>query len=476
MILRYPKAGGSSNSIQANQFQGYSWTPSPIQIGTPIYFGEVVVTEENSRVKIQGQNQLLADIGPKTRVQFVPSFQKMKNQQGIHPRLLLHEGIARVYAQPDLGALDCRVSRLLIEADEVDYLIQKTGKKIEIFNFGTSLEIQEESASGERLFQDSLRAFLIKKFKRLIRLTQDRVKLQPQRSVTLELGQKLLVLDDLGASEIQSLELVMGAEQAANYIAKGRSFEAQLVQSEDFERLTSYIQDIGDIEQMVVGLDLQTDQDELLGDEIQPILDELPTKDPTPPTATKTSTKAPINQTFSYRLGAAGLYGRFTNGKSLYGGGGSLELEVRPWDFLYLSLNMARGDWIADGMNDYFGLNKPDALNSEYFHLAFGAGLRTTPWDRISIGVGVALIDVQQLIIQYDDSPSNVNRTYSLIFPLVPMLEGKITINLFSRLEFYMGYGASQVQLKVQARDLSAEYSPVLNLAFASLGFAWTSP
>jgi hypothetical protein len=496
MVLRHPRAEAASErmrrdrltAFQVDSHAGFSWRASPLAAEDRVYYGDIIKVKKDSDLYLVLHGQYQIRLAADTTIAILPNFIRLFQRQGVSPTIQLIQGRVRV----TMGAVEegqdlvLRSKTMAAHFDAADALFRAEPRVSRLLVLSGDGFARRLGQQDRELYEQGLKAYRRKAYKRLAQLTRQRFQRSEQAFATVGSGQQLAAWVALDQQEKRELKRLLGPARAAAHIAQVERFEVAAFQAGDLDGFGALAEELPDSQFDMVGSGLTPDDfavdESELGELDDAGLEQLLT-DVEPPknqAKTKESAAEPTgpdqsHQHLAVHLAYTAMRSQFRNERNVRAQGLALALEFRPWRYIYSSLAFASGTIDSKGMADYLGEGAPQPLNS-YSHLAVAAGGRLPLFDELlSLSLGAGAVYIPQITIQYDDSPGNINRTYTVSLDPLPVAEAGLAVRLGRHVELFAKYRLGQGQAQLEAKDISDRYNSHQDLSLATVGLTWVS-
>lgn len=446
---------------QASFYLGWYWEAYPVRNATQLSYGDLISTGARSSAQIKVQSLHEIRLSENSVIQFVPHFMKLLVTQSAQPAVHVIAGKLRIKVNPtaNFRGFAVQTSSMTVDLRRSDLLLTVKGKMTQIIGLDGEISVQRLSKEGQQTYSQSLESYRGRNFKELSRLTSLRQTQFEDAPLELRPGSKLETWEALNQQDLTNLNRVLGPEKTKAYLETADRFEATPIREEELDFFIDLLPDIEAVmEKMEFASVSEGDMQESLGVESQTI--ESDPKKETP--------------LFSIRLGYVEGVNDFDGSHSFQGRSLALELEMRPWRYMYTYLAISSGVADTDAMANFLGQGPPQTLNS-YSHLAAGLGARAVFWNNLGLSIGVGIINIQKLSIQYDDLPANVNRTYSILLDPIPIAELGMSVNFVGSVELFLRYGVGSSFASVEAKDIADDYKSSGSYSYGTIGLGWNA-
>lgn len=458
---------------QASFYLGWYWEAYPVRNSTQLFYGDLVSTSARSSAHIRVQSRHEIRLSENTVVQFVPNFMSLLVAQVANPTVYVIAGKTRIKVNPDVNfrSFTARSSAMAMDLRKADLLVSVKGKMTQAIGLDGDISVRKVSRESQQSYSQSLDQYRGRNYRELSRLTAIQQN-QPENGVLeLKAGSKAESWEALNQQDLSNLNRVLGAEKTKAYLETADRFEATAIREAE---LDFYIDLLPDIETVMEKMefanisegDMQEGFD--LGAESQAIESDQNKEAP------RIDQDAPLFNFFSIHLGYVNSMNDFNGRHSFEGRSLALELEMRPFKYIYTYLALSSGVADTKDMANFLGQGPPQALNS-YSQLAGGVGARAVLWKNLSLSIGAGIINIQKLSIQYEDLPANVNRTYTISLDPIPVAELGMSVNFVGSLELFLRYGLGSSFATVEAKDIADDYKSSGSFSYGTIGLGWNA-
>ncbi|WP_141734040.1 hypothetical protein [Oligoflexus tunisiensis] len=463
----------NSKVHQVSFYQGWYWEAYPATQQFPLQYGDLMSTGANASAQIRIQSFHEITLSEKSVIQLVPNFMQLLQTQAAYPSVHIIAGKMRIKVNPGLNfnGFTVRSSSLETDLKRADLLFAVKGKMSQALNLDANISMRRVSKESQQLYSQSLEQYRNRNYRELSRLTTLRRMQTEEMPIELAAGQKTEAWEAVTPQDRANLIRLLGVEKTKDYLETAARFEATPAREEELDFFADLLPDIEAImEKMDFANITDGEIEEGFYLESERKLMEENWKQETP----QVTQEDPLDNVFSIRLGYADIHNAFNEKYSFKGRSVALELEIRPWTYMYSYLAISSGVADTKNMANFLGQGPPQPLNS-YSHLALGLGGRVVLWKRLALSLGGGLINIQKLSIQYEDLPSNVNRTYTIALDPIPIAELGMAVNFAGGLELFLRYGLGSSFASVEAKDIAEDYKSTGSFSYGTIGLGWNT-
>lgn len=458
---------------QTSFYLGWYWEAYPARKSTQLFYGDLISTGARSSAHIRVQSLHEIRLSEESVVQFVPNFMSLLVAQVANPTVYVIAGKLRIKVNPDakFRGFAARTSSMAMDLRKADLLVSVKGKMTQVIGLDGDISVRKVSRESQQSYSQSLDQYRGRNFRELSRLTAIRQNQLEERILELKAGSKAETWEALNQQDLNNLRRVLGAEKTTAYLETADRFEATAIREEELDFHIDLLPDIETVmEKMEFANISEGDMQEGLdlGSESQDIEYEQSKKIP------RIDQDVPLFNIFSIHLGYINSMNDFNGRHSFEGRSLALELEMRPYRYVYTYLALSSGVADTKGLANFLGQGPPQALNS-YSQLAGGVGARAVLWKNLSLSIGAGIINIQKLSIQYEDLPANVNRTYTISLDPIPVAELGMSVNFVGDLELFLRYGLGSSFATVEAKDIAEDYKSSGSFSYGTIGLGWNA-
>ena len=456
---------------QATYYWGWYWEVYPLSHKSPIYYGDLISTQAGSLLKLTvfAVHEIL--VSGSSQIQIAPDFTKLAEKQTGFLGIYLISGKMRVIStshDEQAVKISLRSPSMIVDLDQADTLLAVTGKMTIALCVGGNNRVQSIDPQGYQLYLKQLNNYRQKNYQELARLTIGENASTLVDDLELSQGQKIESWEPLNQKDENSLQQLLGAQKARLHLEKVGAFEPTSASEHDLEFFADLLPDISDIALSLNSSFLDESViEQVPGSELRVEDSNNQTK-----SLTDVNAKSSLDRFLGVRFNVLSLNNKFKNQRSIGANAGSLEFELRPWRYLYSYLGLSAGNADTKNLADFLGRGVPQPLNS-YSHVALGAGGRMVMGQVFSLSLGVSILMPQELSIQYDDLPGNVNRVYTIRFNPIPMLEVGMSFIVFHNLELALRIGKGSSFAQIEAKDIRNSYKSTGFFDYGAVGIGW---
>jgi hypothetical protein len=449
---------------------GWYWEAYPFNHQTQLAYGDLISTGAQSSAHIRIRSMHEIRLSENSVVQLVPNFMKLRMTQAASPSVYIVAGKMRVKANsgPNFGGFTARSPSLIVDLKRADLLLAVKGKMSQALSLEGNISARKVSKESQLLYSQSLDHYRSRNYKELSRLTAVRQKQLEETAVELGAGSKVESWEALNQEDLGNLNRLLGADKTKAYLETVRIFEAIPIREDDLDFFSDLLPDIELIMEKIEFANISDDEMD------EGLLENQAVEDNWKKETPQVSQEDPLYKFFSLHLGYANILNKFNDLYSFEGRSLALELEIRPWDYVYTSLAISSGVADTENMANFLGQGSPQPLNS-YSHVAVGLGGRVILWKRLALSMGVGMINIQKLSIQYDDLPNNVNRTYSVMLDPIPVAELGMALNFLGDMELFVRYGLGSSFASVEAKDIADDFQSSGSFSYGTVGLGWNT-
>lgn len=458
---------------QVSFYLGWYWEAYPIKQQAQLQYGELISTGANSSAQLRIQSVHEINLSENSVIQLVPNFMQLLLTQVAHPSVYIITGKMRIKVNPGLNfnSFTARSSSLVADLKRADLLFAVKGKMSQAMSLDGNISVRRVSKENQQLYSQSLEQYRNRNYRELSRLTTLRRRQAEDIPTELPAGHKVEAWEAVNQQDRANLIRLLGPEKTKAYLEAAARFEATPAREEDLDLFADLLPDIEIImEKMNFANISDSEIEESLYLEPEGQVVEESWKQEMP----QVSQEDPLYNVFSIRLGYADILNEFNELYSFKGRSLALELEIRPWTYMYSYLAISSGVVEPENMANFLGQGPPEPLNS-YSHLALGLGGRVVLWNRLALSLGAGLINIQKLSVQYEDLPSNVNRTYTIALDPIPVAEVGMAVNFVGDLELFLRYGLGSSFASVEAKDIADAYKSTGSFSYGTIGLGWNT-
>jgi hypothetical protein len=458
---------------QASFYLGWYWEAYPVRNSTQLFYGDLISTGAGSSARVRVQSLHEIRLSEKSVVQFVPNFMSLLLAQVANPTVYVIAGKLRIKVNPDANfrSFTARTSSMAMDLRKADLLVSVKGKMTQVLGLDGDFSVRRVSRESQQSYSQSLDQYRGRNFRELSRLTAIRKNQLEERILELKAGSKAESWEALNQKDLNNLNRVLGAEKTRSYLDTADRFEAVAIRNEDLDFYADLLPDLETVMEMMEfanisegdmqeGLDPAADSQAIVYEQSQ----EMPQMEP----------DAPLFNFFSIHLGYVNSLNNFNGRHSFEARSLALELEMRPFRYVYTYLTFSNGVADTKDMANFLGEGPPQTLNS-YSQLAGGVGARAVLWKNLSLSIGAGIINIQNLSIQYEDLPANVNRTYTISLDPIPVAELGMSVNFVGNLELFLRYGLGSSFATIEAKDIADNYKSSGSFSYGTLGLGWNA-
>jgi hypothetical protein len=461
----------NSRTHQVSFYMGWYWEAYPVKNQTPLSYGDLISTGALSSAHIKLQSVHDIKLSENSVVQLVPNFMKLLLGQEANPSAYIVAGKMRIKLNPgpNFSSFTVRSSSMAVDLKRSDLLLAVKGKMSQAISLDGDISARKVSKESQQLYFQSLEYYRSRNYRELSRLTTIRQKQLKEVPMELGAGSKVEAWEALSQRDLNNLNRLLGTEKTRAYLETAARFEATPIREDDLDFFSDLLPDIEIVMEKMEFANISEDemQEGLdLGLGKQAIEDDWKKEMP------RISQEDPLYNFFSLHLGYVNVLNEFNSLYSFEGRSLALELEIRPWSYMYSYLAISSGVADTENMANFLGQGPPQPLNS-YSHLALGMGGRMVLWKHLALSIGVGIISIQKLSIQYEDLPSNVNRTYTVILDPIPIAELGMAVNFLGDMELFFRYGLGSSFASVEAKDIADDYKSSGSFSYGTVGLGW---
>lgn len=458
---------------QASFYLGWYWEAYPVRNSTQLLYGDLISTGARSSAHIKVQSLHEIRLSEKSVVQLVPNFMSLLVAQVANPAVYVIAGKIRIKVNPDVNfrSFTTRTSSMAMDLRKADLLVSVKGKMTQAIGLDGDISVRKVSSESQQTYAQSLDQYRSRNYRELSRLTAIRQNQLEERMLELKAGSKAETWEALNQQDLNNLNRVLGAEKTRAYLETADRFEATAIHEEELDFYADLLPDMETVmEKMEFANISEGDMQEGLDLGAESQAGEYGQSKEIP----RIEEEAPLFNFFSIHLGYVNSMNDFNGRHSFEGRSLALELEMRPFRYVYTYLALSSGVADTKDMANFLGQGPPQALNS-YSQLAGGAGVRAVLWKNLSLSVGAGIINIQKLSIQYEDLPANVNRTYTISLDPIPVAELGMSVNFIGDLELFLRYGLGSSFASVEAKDIADDYKSSGSFSYGTIGLGWNA-
>lgn len=441
-------------------YMGRYWESYPIVAQSPLFYGDLISTKAHSSAYVDFHGVHGLRLSENTVVQLIPNFLKILHGQPVTPILQFLAGKARISSEAGekSGGIELRSSSMMVELGKSDVLFAVKGKSSQLICIEGKAAARKVSKYSLQLYLQSVENYRNKNYKELTRLTNIRHRSGERTPLSVPVMNKIEAWEEFTDRERGQLYQMLGADEATAYLRHAEKFEASVVKAEDLKSFADLLPEQPEILEKIdfhtLGSEpVEEDLFRALAEEIEELSRNVD----------------PISRLYSIHLAYLNTIEEINQSYSFEGRAMAIELELRPWRYIYTYLGFSSGKAHPEGMKNFLGIGKPKPLNS-YSQFSLGLGGRLIIGRRVAFSAGVGLSKVQRITIQYDDLPSNINRIYTIVPDFTPLGELGFSVNFFKSLEFYLRAGLGTNQIKISAKDIASSYRANGTLKYGMIG------
>jgi len=463
----------SARIHRASFYLGWYWEVYPVNLQTQVSYGDLISTGVRSSAQLRIRSVHEITLSENSIVQLLPDFIQLLQTRAANPSVHIITGKMRLKVNPDskFGSFTARSTAMVLDLKKSDLLFTVKGKMSQAISLDGKLSVRRVSTENQKVYSQSLEHYRNRNYRELSRLTTLRQKQPGDIPIELGPGSKIEAWEALNQDDRANLMRLLGAEKTKTHLETASRFEAIPIREDDLDFYADMLPDIDIVKEKMDFANISDNEIEEgfdLGRESQTFEDDGQKESP------QSSREDPLHSLFSVHLGYANVLNEFNESYSFKGRSLALELEFRPWSYMYSYIAISSGVADTENMANFLGQDQPQPLNS-YSHVALGLGGRVVLWKRLALSMGAGLINIQRLSIQYDDRPSNVNRTYTIALDPVPIAELGMTVNFPGALELFIRYGLGSSYASVEAKDIADDYESLGSFSYGILGLGWSS-
>lgn len=458
---------------QVSFYMGWYWEAYPVRNSTQLSYGDLISTGARSSAQIKVQSLHDLRLSENSVIQLVPNFMKLLVTQAAQPTVYVIAGKMRIKVHPDANfrSFTVRTSSMAVDLRKSDLLLTVKGKMTQAIGLDGEIFVRKVSKEDQQSYAQSLESYRGRNYKELSRVTAIRQNQLEDTALELRAGSKLETWEALNKQDLNNLNRVLGAEKTRAHLETAERFEATPIREEELDYFIDLLPDLETaMEKMEFANISEGDMQEELDLSAESQASEYDQKKVMP----RIDQAAPLFNFFSIHLGYVDSVNDFNGSHSFHGRSLALELEMRPWRYMYTYLAISSGVADTDEMANFLGQGPPQALNS-YSQLAGGVGARAVLWKTLALSIGAGIINIQKLSIQYDDLPANVNRTYTILLDPIPVAELGMSVNFVGNLELFLRYGLGSSFASVEAKDIADDYKSSGSYSYGTIGLGWNA-
>ncbi len=454
-------------------YQGWYWEVYPLNNQTQVFYGDLINSGVRSTVQLRIQSVHELTLSENSSIQLNPDFIQLLQKRAATPSVHIIAGKMRLKVNPDskFSSFSARSTAMVLELKKSDLLFSVKGKISQVLSLDGKLLARRVSTENQKIYSQSLEHYRNRKYRELSNLTALRQKVLADKPTEVAKGNRVEAWEAINQDDRSNLMRLLGAERTKTYLETASRFEAVPILEADMDLYADLLPDIDEAKEK---LDLSSMSEDDIENGYSPgresqAFDESGKSD---------SPQFPSNDErhslFSVHLGYVNVLNEFNEAHSFKARSLALELEFRPWTYLYSYLAISSGVVDTENMANFLGQDQPQPLNS-YSHVALGLGGRLVLWKSLALSMGAGLMNIQRISIQYDDLPSNVNRTYTIALDPIPLGELAITVNVLGAMEVFIRYGMGSSYARVDAKDIASDYKSLGSFSYGTIGLAWSS-
>lgn len=449
---------------QVSFYQGWYWEAYPVNLQTQVAYGDLIRTAAGASVEIKIQSSHDMTLSENSVVNLVPDFIQLLEARTANPSVQINAGKMRLKVNPDanFGTFTVRSATMLMDLKKSDLLIAVKGKVSEVISLDGQFTARKLSTKRQTIYWQSLEQYRSRNYRELGRLTATQQMDTGPVPLELSPGNKAQAWEDLNEEDRANLIRLLGAEKTRADLDAASRFESISIQEIDLDYYADLLPDIDEVRDKLdfadSGINDIDDGHELRGTS----------------EAFEDLGKAPSHRLLSVRLGYFKAHNEFNESYSLNGRSLALELEYRPWKYIYSYIGISSGVADTKDMANFLGQDQPEPLNS-LSHVALGLGGRAFFSKRLALSLGAGVIHIQRLSVQYDDHPSNVNRTYTVTWDPIPIAEIGMSVIFPGAIELFARYGLGSSFTRIEAKDIADDYVASGSFSYGTIGLAWSS-
>ncbi|MFW7378949.1 MAG: hypothetical protein ACOH5I_09105 [Oligoflexus sp.] len=462
----------NSKLHQVSYYMGKYWEVYAINHGTSLYFGDLVSTRAKSSLHLTIHSAQNIHLAENTVIQILPNFIQMLLEQVASPTIYVVGGKLRVQStsSPRFNKFNIRSSSMELELKQADILFAVNGKMSRLVSIEGEALARRVTTESQKTYLQSLEAYRKRNFRELTRLTTIKHRQGLEEPTRVVAGNKLESWEELNQQDRTNLLRLLGAEKSKSYLETASRFELVTTRGEDLKFFEALLPEI---DRLLQDIDFSFISDDDIPEDLF-LLDVLNSDEDLTDLSSQMPYVEPLDKLFSIHVSYIDILNEFNDSYSFKSKALALELEIRPWRYMYTYLAISSGVADPENMAGFLGLGAPQALNS-YSHVAMGAGGRVILWRRLALTLGAGIMHMQQLSVQYDDLPSNVNRTYTISLDPIPVGELGMSLNFLGDMEIFLRYGIGSSFADVEAKDISSAYKSAGSLSYGTIGLGWNT-
>ncbi len=454
----------------ATAYLGWFWETYPIYHLSQLQYGDLIRTGAKSSVQMRIQSRHEITLSENSYVQIVPNFNQLLLKKVAEPSVYIIAGTMRIKVRVSSSPneLTARSASMIANIKGGDLLFAVKGKISQAISIGGDIPVRV-SKEDQSLYSQSLEHYRSRNFRELSRLTALNLRQAEVMSAELSLGNKIEAWEPITQADQSNLARLLGLEKTRFYLEGAARFKATAVSESELNDFSDLLPDFQKIKEKMTFANITDEEiEEVLNFDAEARGDASSWEKQ----HSLISQEGPRYKPISIRLGYAEVRNIFEERYFFTGRSLALELEFRPWTHLYSYLAISSGAADAEKMANFLGQGAPQSLNS-YSHLALGLGGQVILWKQLALSIGVGLISIQKMSIQYEDLPSNVNRIYTIALDPIPIIEIGVATHLVEDLELLLRYGSGSSSARVEAKDITDAYQAKSSLSYWTIGLGW---
>ena len=466
-VLRNPQPEVSDKLKKNSKTKGYTivlykkryWEAYPLKPGLKIYHGDVLSSGNNSKMVLKLKDGFQIIMAKNTKVRITPRFIKEDSSSGSWLNLI--SGKLRAYLKSERknsSKTYFRSKTMAMGVRGTDFVFSVKDKKSQLVTIEGEVAARQISPEESQAFEKTAQAYVDQKPEILSKESAALKKVPKEKPVAVTRGQKVEATEPPSPKELQKLESILGAEQAAAAVKSAAVFKVQAAANTDLVALKDITSDIKEFK-----------KDNAEGEKD---LEKLIAEDKKAPRPVKEL--SPIWRPISLRFGGENLTATNQNTKvEIRGGGLSLGVDYRPFKYGFFSATFTTGTWELDTQqsNNMYVFENPHVLNDSYNHMSLGGGLRYVMMDSLSLGLALTYIGEREVI--YEQSPGSY---VSVEFDSITVVRIEVAYNVWRDMEIYLSMGGGTGTAYVNnfgSNSPNFDFKQEYDLNYFKVGASW---